>query len=119
MTLLTFCTRLILFLENPKKEHKPFSHCLFCCFIVEGIRKLFSGATMASTRGALVSVGQVKPLCFFAIRSQNAVVLLCCMRVRFVPAAVLLRPVQTVGPGYWLPDGQHPHSLPGQCVCGK
>lgn len=30
-----------------------------CCSTTEGVRRLFSGATMASSRGALVTVGQV------------------------------------------------------------
>lgn len=85
------------------------------------MRKLmrFSGATVASPGGALLSVRQVKTsalhnyyitkmlLCYFAV----------C--VHFAPAAAILRPVQAVGFGCWLPDWQRPYTHPSQCVCRK
>lgn len=36
--------------------------CADRCLSAEGLKKLFSGATMASSRGALVTVGQVGQL---------------------------------------------------------
>ncbi|XP_046894553.1 mitochondrial dicarboxylate carrier isoform X1 [Hypomesus transpacificus] len=46
----------------PKELRRNYAHALDGLFRVwkeEGMRKLFSGATMASTRGALVTVGQL------------------------------------------------------------
>lgn len=34
------------------------------CLSAEGLKKLFSGASVASCRGALVTVGQVEELCW-------------------------------------------------------
>lgn len=46
--------------------------CLKTCyfFLTEGIRKLFSGASMAASRGAMVTVGQVKQK-LFSFYSHN------------------------------------------------
>lgn len=63
-----------------KLKFVPFTHsieqiCQFIrhlkgdVFVLEGMRKLFSGATMASARGTLVSVGQVKA---YSAQSQIA-----------------------------------------------
>lgn len=34
------------------------------CLSAEGLKKLFSGASVAASRGALVTVGQVGQLCW-------------------------------------------------------
>ncbi|CAB1344265.1 unnamed protein product, partial [Coregonus sp. 'balchen'] len=49
----------------PPELRRNYKHAvdgLFRVFREEGVRKLFSGATMASSRGALVTVGQAKQL---------------------------------------------------------
>lgn len=41
------------------------------CLSTEGLKKLFSGATMASSRGALVTVGQVGRFCWAAVPGEG------------------------------------------------
>ncbi|XP_007445142.2 mitochondrial dicarboxylate carrier-like [Python bivittatus] len=57
-------------IKQPAHLRRNYSHALdglYRVFREEGVKKLFSGGTMASSRGALVTVGQVR------IRSQ------CCL----------------------------------------
>lgn len=45
--------------------------CADRCLSTEGLKKLFSGATMASSRGALVTVGQVGRFCWAAVPGEG------------------------------------------------
>ncbi|NXK19724.1 DIC protein, partial [Arenaria interpres] len=49
-------------MKQPPSQRRNYSHALdgmYRVFREEGLKKLFSGATMASSRGALVTVGQL------------------------------------------------------------
>lgn len=83
------------------------------------MRKPFSGSTVASPKGALVSVGQVKTSALHIYYITKMLLCYFAVCVHFAPAAAVLRPVQAVVSGRWLPDWQHPYARPSQCVCGK
>lgn len=83
------------------------------------MRKPLSGSTVASPKGALVSVGQVKTSALHIYYITKMLLCYFAVCVHFAPAAAVLRPVQAVVSRRWLPDWQHPYARPSQCVCGK